>query len=111
VRLAALCVLVLLAGQVLAGAVLVELRLVAVTRGIHLALASALWAATAVLAMLVRPGLLRSEEAGGDQLGTRVAAEGGVPTHPASPAPSVTGAPSAGSAGPAAQVPASGALR
>src|SRR4030081_2844658 len=51
----------LLLAQVLAGAVLLELRLRSATRGIHLALASALWAATAVLAMLVRPGTLRSE--------------------------------------------------
>jgi heme a synthase len=61
VRLASLCVLLLLLAQVAAGAVLVELRLVSATRGVHLALASALWAATAVLAVLVRPGTLRSE--------------------------------------------------
>jgi heme A synthase len=61
VRIASVCVMVLLLAQVLAGAVLVELRLRSATRGIHLALASALWAATAVLAMLVRPGTLRSE--------------------------------------------------
>jgi heme A synthase len=61
VRIASFCVMVLLLAQVLAGAVLVELRLRSATRGIHLALASALWAATAVLAMLVRPGTLRSE--------------------------------------------------
>jgi hypothetical protein len=41
--------------------VLVELRLRSATRGVHLALASALWAATAVLAVLVRPGTLGSE--------------------------------------------------
>jgi heme A synthase len=61
VRVASLLVMALLLAQVLAGAVLVELRLRSATRGIHLALASALWAATAVLAMLVRPGTLRSE--------------------------------------------------
>jgi hypothetical protein len=41
--------------------VLVELRLRSATRGVHLALASALWAATAVLAVLARPGTLGSE--------------------------------------------------
>jgi heme a synthase len=66
VRVAALCVLLLLLAQVLAGAVLVEVRLVPATRGVHLALASALWAATAVLTMLVRPGLLRRGDVTGD---------------------------------------------
>jgi heme A synthase len=61
VRLASLVVMLLLLAQVAAGAVLVEMRLRSATRGVHLALASALWAATAVLAVLVRPGTLRSE--------------------------------------------------
>jgi heme A synthase len=59
VRIAAWCVGLLLLAQVAAGAVLVELRLASATRGVHLALASALWAATVVLALLVRPGTLR----------------------------------------------------
>jgi heme A synthase len=62
VRVASLCVTLLLVAQVVAGAVLVELRLRSATRGIHLALASALWAATAVLAILVRPGTLSSPQ-------------------------------------------------
>jgi cytochrome c oxidase assembly protein subunit 15 len=62
VRIASWCVTLLLVAQVLAGAVLVEMRLRSATRGVHLALASALWAATAVLTILVRPGVLRSEE-------------------------------------------------
>ncbi len=54
VRIASLAVGVLLVAQVLAGAVLVELRLRSATRGIHLALASALWAAAVVLTLVAR---------------------------------------------------------
>ena len=74
VRIAALCVTLLLLAQVVAGAVLVELRLRSATRGIHLALASALWAATAVLAILVRPGTLPSEEPGRELAGAAASA-------------------------------------
>ncbi|HEX3605609.1 MAG TPA: COX15/CtaA family protein [Candidatus Dormibacteraeota bacterium] len=65
VRIASLLVMLLLLAQVAAGAVLVELRLRSATRGIHLALASALWGVTAVLTFLVRPGVLRTSPSGG----------------------------------------------
>jgi heme A synthase len=42
--------------QIVAGAVLVETRLPGAARGVHLALASLLWATAALLALLVRPG-------------------------------------------------------
>lgn len=54
VRVASLCVIALLAAQVLAGAVLVETRLLSATRGVHLALAGALWAVAVVATLLAR---------------------------------------------------------
>jgi heme a synthase len=93
VRLAGLCVLVLLLAQILAGAVLVEVRLLPASRGVHLALASALWAATAVLAMLARPGALRSAGASGDGRRPEAAAGRHLPAPPpSSPSRPVRGA-------------------
>ncbi|MDB5066213.1 MAG: hypothetical protein JWM18_2647, partial [Chloroflexi bacterium] len=54
----------------------VEMRLRSATRGVHLALASALWAATAVLAVLVRPGTLASEPSAPAVASAPVPAEG-----------------------------------
>lgn len=49
---------VLLIAQVIAGAVLVEDRLPAATRSVHEALASALWAAVILMALLTRPWMM-----------------------------------------------------
>jgi heme a synthase len=87
VRVAAVCVIHLLVLQVVAGAVLVELRLGSAIRGVHLALASALWAATAVLAMLVRPGTLRGVEPPGPGRPSGAAAEGAGGLHAAPSTP------------------------
>ena len=54
VRVASALAAVALAAQVVAGAVLVESRLPAWTRSVHEALASALWAAVILVALLVR---------------------------------------------------------
>jgi len=54
VRTTAAGVGLLLVAQVVAGSVLVKLGLPPAVRGVHIALASALWATTALLAMLVR---------------------------------------------------------
>jgi heme A synthase len=56
VRRAAMAVNIALLLQIIAGAVVVESRLPAAARGVHLALASLLWATAALLALLVRPG-------------------------------------------------------
>jgi heme A synthase len=61
VRRAAIAAAALLMAQVAAGAVLVQLRLPTWTRALHLALASGLWATTALLALLVSPGALPAE--------------------------------------------------
>ncbi len=50
--------------QVAAGAVLVTSGLPAWTRSVHEALASALWAATILVALMLRPGILGAEAAG-----------------------------------------------
>jgi cytochrome c oxidase assembly protein subunit 15 len=63
VRATAAAVYLLLLAQVVAGALVVELRLPATARGIHLALASGLFATTTLLAMLVNRGLLEDEAA------------------------------------------------
>ena len=55
VRIAAMVVNLVLLLQIVAGAVVVETRLPGYARGIHLALASLLWATSALLALLVRP--------------------------------------------------------
>lgn len=52
----------LLLAQIAAGALVVELRLPATARGVHLALASALFATSTLLAVLVNPGLLHGAE-------------------------------------------------
>lgn len=54
VRMAAMAVNVVLLLQIAAGAVVVETRLPGYARGIHLALASLLWACAALLALLAR---------------------------------------------------------
>jgi heme A synthase len=61
VRVAAMVVNVALLLQIIAGAVVVvvETRLPGAARGLHLALASALWATAAALALLVRAGAVR----------------------------------------------------
>lgn len=56
VRVAGGLVTLALLAQVIAGAVLVESRLPAWTRSVHEALASALWAATILVFLMVRPG-------------------------------------------------------
>jgi protoheme IX farnesyltransferase len=53
-RLATLSVTLLIVAQVIAGAVLVDARLPSAVRGIHLALASALWACVAMSAAITR---------------------------------------------------------
>jgi heme a synthase len=97
VRVAALCVLLLLVAQVVAGAVLVEVRLLPASRGVHLALASALWAATAVLTVLVQPRVLRRGDVAGEAGRPDAADRAGGAAHAAPP-----GAP---------QRPAAGVLR
>jgi heme a synthase len=74
IRLAAMAVNLALLLQIVAGAVLVELRLPPATRGVHEALASLLWAGAATLALMVRPGALR--------LGPRVPRESDDLTRP-----------------------------
>lgn len=59
VRLAGAAASALLLLQVIAGAVLVDSRLQTATRSVHEALASAFWASVILLALLVRPGVLR----------------------------------------------------
>jgi len=59
IRLAAMAVNVALLLQIVAGAILVELRLPSATRGLHEALASLVWASAALLALMVRPGAVR----------------------------------------------------
>jgi heme a synthase len=59
VRIAAMVVNLSLLLQIAAGAILVETRLPAAARGMHLALASLLWATAALLALLTRPGAVR----------------------------------------------------
>lgn len=58
VRATGAAVVVLLLAQVVAGAVLVSTQLPPATRSVHEALASALWAAVILLALLTRPGML-----------------------------------------------------
>lgn len=53
-RIAGIVAAALLVAQVVAGAMVVELRLPAAARGIHLALASALWAVFVLVALLAR---------------------------------------------------------
>lgn len=53
----------MLLAQIVAGAVLVSTRLPAGVRSLHEALASGLWAAVVLLAILVRPGLLGGSRA------------------------------------------------
>lgn len=65
VRLANAAVGVMLVLQVTAGAVLVEAHLPGWTRGLHEALASALWAAVALLAILTRPAVAEPLAAAG----------------------------------------------
>jgi heme A synthase len=65
VRIAAMAVNLALLLQIIAGAVLVESRLPAAARGVHLALASLLWAGAALLALLVRPGAVQLASAPG----------------------------------------------
>ena len=57
VRIAAMAVNLVLVLQIVAGAVVVETRLPGAARGVHLALASLLWATAALLALLVRPAV------------------------------------------------------
>lgn len=67
IRRAAMVVNLVLLLQIAAGAILVELRLPPATRGAHEALASLLWATSALLALMVRPGALRlGEKPAGD---------------------------------------------
>ena len=66
-RLATLSVTLLIVAQVAAGALLVDARLPAAVRGIHLALASALWACVVVSAVITR-GATSTEVAGGSRV-------------------------------------------
>jgi cytochrome c oxidase assembly protein subunit 15 len=66
-RVATLSVTLLIVAQVAAGAVLVDTRLPAAVRGIHLALASGLWACVVMSAVLTR-GTTPAEETGGSRL-------------------------------------------
>jgi heme A synthase len=66
-RVATLSVTLLIVGQVAAGAVLVDTRLPAAVRGIHLALASGLWACVVMSAVLTR-GTTSTEVAGGSRV-------------------------------------------
>ena len=59
VRITAMAVNLVLLLQIVAGAVVVETRLPGAARGVHLALASLLWATAALLALLVRAGMVR----------------------------------------------------
>jgi heme A synthase len=63
-RLATLSVALLIVAQVVAGALLVDLHLPAAVRGIHLALASGLWACVVMSAVITR-GATSTELAGG----------------------------------------------
>jgi heme A synthase len=74
VRIAAMAVNVALLMQIIAGAVVVETRLPGYARGIHLALASLLWATAALLALLTRPGAVRLAPRGETHGGTRTPA-------------------------------------
>ena len=66
-RLATLSVTLLIVAQVAAGAVLVDTRLPAAVRGVHLALASALWACVVMSAVLAR-GTTSTAVAGGTRV-------------------------------------------
>ena len=66
-RLATLSVTLLIVAQVAAGAVLVDTRLPAAVRGVHLALASGLWACVVMSAVLTR-GTTATEVAGGSRV-------------------------------------------
>ncbi len=66
-RLATLSVTVLIVAQVVAGALLVDLRLPAAIRGIHLALASGLWGCVVISAVITR-GVTTSEVTGGSRV-------------------------------------------
>ncbi len=66
-RLATMCVTLLIVAQVAAGAVLVDTRLPAAVRGVHLALASGLWAFVVMSAVLTR-GNTATERAGGGRV-------------------------------------------
>ena len=70
VRIAAVAVNVMLLLQIVAGAVVVETRLPGVARGVHLALASLLWATAATLALLVRPRVPAAQTARARQVHT-----------------------------------------
>ncbi|MBJ7595111.1 MAG: heme A synthase [Candidatus Dormibacteraeota bacterium] len=72
-RLATLSVTLLIVAQVAAGALLVDQHLPAAVRGIHLALASALWACVVVSAVIAR-GVTSTEVAGGTRLDRSLAA-------------------------------------
>jgi heme A synthase len=63
-RLATLSVTLLIVAQVAAGALLVDERLPAAVRGLHLALASGLWACVVIAAVITR-GVTSTEVAGG----------------------------------------------
>jgi heme A synthase len=64
VRIAAMAVNLALLLQIVAGAVLVDTRLPGWARGIHLGLASLLWATAALLALMVRPGAVQLGRSG-----------------------------------------------
>lgn len=68
-RIAGLAAATALAAQVVVGALVVELRLPAAARGVHVALASAVWVAFLLLALLARTG--RSAPAGGARVAAR----------------------------------------
>jgi heme A synthase len=71
VRITAMAVNVVLLLQIVAGAVVVETRLPGYARGIHLALASLLWASAALLALLTRPAALREVDRATAGIGAR----------------------------------------
>jgi heme A synthase len=73
-RLATLSVTLLIVAQVAAGAVLVDTRLPAAVRGVHLALASGLWACVVMSAVLTR-GITATEVAGGSHVDRSLRAE------------------------------------
>jgi heme A synthase len=66
-RLSTLSVTVLIVAQVIAGAVLVDTRLPAAVRGLHLALASGLWACVVIAAVITR-GTTSAEVAGSSRV-------------------------------------------
>jgi heme A synthase len=76
-RLATLSVTVLIVAQVIAGAVLVDTHLPSAVRGIHLALASGLWACVVMSAAITR-GTIATEVAGAGRIDRPVHARAAV---------------------------------